>query len=161
MKTGISKIAIGLTTLFLCLGLIVTATAQVINQDPEEVMIKSKAMITEGSQMMMAAEKIMREAKQMARDGQGSSKARQMMAKAENMMSEGEKLWEQGLEMADGHELSRDKRIPITESDKNAIHGSKIMQAGMMIAEAMLAHNPKPLGKDLKMADRSEILAEH
>jgi hypothetical protein len=159
MKTRISEITIGLTTLFLCLGLIVTATAEVINQDSEEVMIKSKAMVTEGSQMMMAAEKILREAKQSARDGQDPSKARQMMAKAEKMMSAGEKLWEQGLEMADGHELTKEKRMPITESDKNAIYRAKIMQTGMMIAEAMLTHNTKPLEKGLKMADRSEIHA--
>ncbi len=161
MKTRISRIAIGLTTLFLCLGLIVTATAEAINQDSEEAIIKSGAMITEGSQMMMAADQIMREAKQMARDGQGPSKARRMMAEAEKMMSAGEKLWEQGLEMADGHELTKEKMMPTTESDKNAIHRSKIMQIGMMRAEAMLNQNRKPLGKSLKMADRSEIHTGH
>jgi hypothetical protein len=103
----------------------------------------------------------MREAKQMARDGQDPSKARRMMAEAEKMMSAGEKLWEQGLEMADGHELTKEKMMPTTESDKNAIYRSKIMQIGMMMAEAMLNHNRKPLGKGLKMADRSEMLAEH
>ncbi len=161
MKTRISEIGMALTTLFLCLGLIVTATAEVINQDSEEAMIKSKAMITEGSQKMLAADEIMREAKQMARHGQDLSKAHQMMAKAEKMMSEGEKLWEQGLEMAGGHELNEEKIMPITDHDKNAIYRSKIMQTGMMIAEAMLAHNPKPLAKGLKMADRSEIHKGH
>ena len=161
MQTRVSKMAIALTTLFLCLGLIITAIAEVINQDSEESMIKSKAMIVEGSQKMTAADKMMREAKQMARDGQDPSKARQMMATAEEMMSAGEKLWEQGWEIADGHKLTEEKTTPITASDKNAIYRSKIMQMGMTIAEAMLTNSPKPLEKGIKIADRSEILQGH
>ena len=161
MKTRISEIAMVLTTLFLCLGLTIAATAEVINQDSEEAMIKSKAMITDGSQKMIAADRIMSEAKQMARDGQDPAKAHQMMAKAEQMMSAGEKIWEQGQEMADRHKQTKEKMTLIMEHSKNVIHGSKIIREGMMIAEAMLAENSKPLGKGLKMADGSEIHKGH
>ena len=161
MKTRISEIAMALTTLFLCLGLTIVATAQVINQDSEEAMIKSKTMIIDGSRKMIAADKIMNEAKRMVTDGQDPAKARQMMAKALKIMSEAEKIWEQGQEMADRHKQTKEKTIPIIEHDKKVIHESKIIREGMMIAEAMLAENPKPLGKGPKMADGSEIHKGH
>jgi hypothetical protein len=162
MKTRISEIAMALTTLFLCLGLTIVATAQVINQHSEEAMIKSKAMIIEGSRKMIAADKIMNEAKRMVTDGQDPAKARQMMAKASKMMSEAEKIWEQGQEIADRHKQTKERTMPIPESlqerhprvkDHPGRHDDR--------AEAILAENSKPLGKGPKMADGSEIHKGH
>jgi len=136
-------------TILFCLGIIGAATADVMNQDSEDEMTNGAAMILNGSQKMIAAEKILNEAKQMARDGQNLTKAREMISEAERLSAEGERMWELGQAIVDRQEQAQKKMTPIMQR-RGHNHESRIVAIGMKVAEAMLVENPKVSRKNLQ-----------